>query len=179
MDVILSELMIPLAYRGVDHAHGFQLQLEIQYADPYNACGAPAISPADCFKVWNTTEKKWEENGEVWNAAGLPTAIQTFTVTPNTYNVIAPVDVTDLIKSLVDNSQPLVTTSYDLVVSFFDELGQPQNIAQQIILTVVQTEVVAFTGFSDNGNNITALITEIENPAEAPCRSFESQILPL
>lgn len=72
MQVIKTHTMSPLAYRGVDHAHGFVISLEIEYADEYDACAAPTTPniPPISIKHWNTTESKWEDYAVNWEIAG-------------------------------------------------------------------------------------------------------------
>lgn len=63
MDVVLAFSLQPLEYRGVDHSHGYAMNLSIDYVNEGNACLAPASPNTEpgVFKVWSTIEKKWIE----------------------------------------------------------------------------------------------------------------------
>lgn len=166
LDVQMTHTMLPLAYRGVDHAHGFQISLELEYADPYDACAAPVIGGgADCLKVWNTTESTWENTNVEWNKAGLSTSIINFVLVPATYPAISPQDVdinveivegngsnvsytivgsngynsgiqSNLITTYTDTTQSTTNVTYTLTVSYLDCDGNPSTLIDSVNLIV-------------------------------------------
>ena len=150
MSVTMAHNMQPLAYRGVDHAHGFQIQIQAEYADAYDACKAPTdVDIIDtCTKVWNTTDAKWDEYGVKWeNAGGEKTTIESFTAFPTSYPSNVPKDVelqVDIKVSSIDSDMSYVITGSngfttgvqtDRLGAFTDSTKSTSSVSYTLVVT--------------------------------------------